>query len=200
MSGPEIMRTLQYFFYVISALMIWSCEVEPFEVNSLADTDSIPTEEITEDDDEPMSSLNTGEIRFNIEDRIYITDQTNGEIVNGLTTIVGEDELNGESITLLVEGERTGTYLFDQFVSQSFGTYSPGFDDMPYSTSINFGGGFVTITDVDLVDSHISGLFELTAYRESLDNEGNLIFDQFGDPVYDLVTLTEGEFYMIPIN
>ena len=197
MSGPEIMRALQYFFFVICGLMIWSCEVEPFDVNSLADTDNIPTEEVPEDNEDEMPPLNAGELRFKVDERIYLTDQTNGEIADGSITITGIEGLNGESINMMLEGEGSGTYLFDMF---NIATYNPSSVDRPYSTSVHFGEGFVNITDVDLVNSNMSGLFELIAYRESLDDEGNVVYDQFGVQVFDLVTLTEGEFYMIPIN
>ncbi len=194
------MKALRFFLLFCFGLLIWSCEVEPFEGNSLSETDPEvidPDPEEEDPEEHELPPLNAGELRFVLKGRSFLTDRANSVLNNGITTIVGYDISNGEGLTVHLNGEGSGTYLFD---SLNIATYSPSFVDRPYRTSVHHGEGTLSITDLDLPNAHMSGNFELIAYRETFDSEGNIVFDQNGNQIFDSVELGSGEFFMINID
>lgn len=147
--------------------------------------------------EEELPPLRAGELRFQIEDRIFLTDQTNAIVGGEIMTIVGFDGLSGEGLTMIIAGQSIDVYQFNDTNTASF---SPSFVDQPFTTQTHTGGGFVEITEMDMSGLSVSGFFNITAYRERQDNEGNPILDENGNPIFDSVELTNGEFYMISLN
>ena len=209
------MKTIQHIIFLFTCFFIWSCDIEPFDANSLTETgeSGMPDTEMMEEDEEspvmeeeeeeeemeeePESEFTTGLIRYEIESRTITSVQNNATIEGNLTTIVGIDKLTGERILISFFGTRNGTYNLDA-INEAI--YYPDFNARPYSTAVHIGAGLLMITNFDTVNNQIFGTFQFTAYREVLDSLGNPVLDQDGNKTYEFVQLDNGEFEMVPLN
>ena len=154
-------------------------------------------EEEEEMEEDPESEFTTGIVRYEIENRTIIATQNNATFDGNLTTIVGIDKLTGERIFISFFGDRNGTYNLD-VINETL--YYSDFNARPYSTGFHIGAGLLMVTNFDMVNNQISGTFQFTAYREVLDFEGNPVFDELGDIIYESIQIDDGEFEMIPFN
>ena len=118
----------------------------------------------------------------------------NGDIVQ--TSISGAN-VSGNSISLQIEAEGTGSYVLSNpvdFDNPGDGTamYAQlGTEGFPYTTTVN-STGTLEITEWDTQNMIVSGTFSFEAERE-VDNED-------GSVTVETVNITEGEFSNVPLQ
>lgn len=197
---------LLYLFMVLCSLI--SCEIEPFEGDSLSESEAIEIpgqddetlEEATESTEEEVNEgipFSTGTLSFVINSRSFNNDQNNAVVDGSRTTIVSVDKLTGERISITFTGNSDGLYGLGP-VNEAL--YNSNFLDEAYTTALNLGSGVLDVTRYDQNNNQIDGFFLFTAYRERKDALGNVVLDLEGNIVYDRVDILEGEFEKIPLN
>ncbi len=130
------------------------------------------------------------------------TASTAAAVFNGDNSLVitGELDATGQSISLNVENGSEGT--FD--LSAGAGTlnsavYIDADQTNPFISDTALGGfGQLTITEIDIDASTISGNFSFEGVRIALDADGNPITDGNGNPVIENVSISNGAFNSIP--
>ena len=203
------MKKGMYLIICCMALLLSSCEIEPFEGDSLsaeegseipmpADNPDFP-EELPEDEEEPdpETEFTTGELRYEIGGRSLLTIENNAAIDGDRTTVVGIDKMSGERVIISFVGNAAGLYIFDQ---NNSATYHPDFLQFPFLTPLDQESGFVDISRYDLQQNQIDGIFQFVAFRAIRDAEGNTILDPEDNPALEEVEIINGEFEMIPLN
>ncbi len=196
--------------FLFSLLLLMSCEIEPFEPDSLSETEGIELpgqEEVSQEEESETAEVeeevnesipfSTGTLSFEINSRSFNNDQNNGLIDGARTTVVSVDKLSGERINITFSGNSVGSYMLNDM---NVALYYPDFLQEAYSTALNLGSGSLEITRYDQINHQIDGIFEFTAYREREDVLGNVVLDLEGNIVFDRVDLLRGEFEKVPLN
>lgn len=198
--------TFIYLFAILYFLM--SCEIEPFEGDSLSESEAIEIpasedetrEEEAETSEEEFTEgigFSTGTLSFVINSRSFNNDQNNAVVAGSETTVVSVHKLTGERISIRFNGNSTGLYDLGN-VNEAL--YYADFLQEAYTTALNQGSGVLDVTRYDQINNQIDGLFNFIAYRERKDVLGNVVLDLEGNVVYDRVDILQGEFEMIPLN
>ena len=201
------MQIVRQILVLLLCWLITSCEFEPFEGDSLADsmdentttTDGADADDILDEDgvQEDEVPFSTGSLQYKINGRSFISDQTNGTVDPQMISIIGVDKDSGEGVQIELMATGLGTY---QLNGENTAFYLPNFTDDRFSTAVNNGSGMVKITKFDTVGREIDGTFYFTANRAVLDEEGNPVNDADGSPIYEEVSLLEGLFEEVSYN
>lgn len=135
---------------------------------------------------------------------VSYTAETTNNIYNPLTgsLVVSGIKADGEVIVLSADNAGIGTFDLATIAgSSNSGVYFPLNDSLnPYLTAAEFGGsGALQITELDLENLTVSGIFRFNGVRVQLDAQGNPILDGEGNPVLQNINITDGAFNTVPI-
>src|SRR5690606_7994385 len=156
-----------------------SCDNEPLEGEFIVDDPSLLI---------PSFKAELEEFTFEVE--FY-----SAETLQGVTTITGIRG-NGDIITLSLNGAGTGSF---DLVTQGFATFGIDIEPFAFNTNNQGGSGQVVVTEYSVENEIISGTFSFTGTSRVLDANGQPILDGDGDPTFDVVVITEGEFNNIQL-
>lgn len=165
-------------FFIAFAFI--SCDNEPLE-----------GEFVVED----PSELNP-EFRATVEGFEFIADTARAQTVQGVTTITGIRS-NGDVINLRLNGAGLGTF---DMVTQGEAVFGINVEPQAFSSLNQGGSGQVVITQYDVELGVISGTFSFIASRPLLDANGLPILDGGGNPTFDVVEITEGDFTNVSLE
>ena len=202
------MKKINFTYLFAITCLLMSCEIEPFEGDSLSESEVIEipgSEDETQEEESETAEeevdeeipFSTGTLSFEINSRSFNNDQNNAVVAGSRTTIVSVDKLTGERISITFTGNSDGLYGLGD-VNEAL--YHPDFLEEAYTTALNQGSGALDVTRYDEINKQIDGFFLFTAYRERKDVLGNVVLDLEGNVVYDRVDILEGEFEMVPLN
>ncbi|MDT8347867.1 MAG: DUF6252 family protein [Flavobacteriaceae bacterium] len=155
------------------------------------------------DDIEPLDEgfdINPG-TRFEAEvDGVEFSASLSQAIIsNGQTEIFGIIESTGEEISLFIDGNVSGTYVFNAQTPVNEAAYSPSANEVDFLAGPSGGSGTMTI-DFDMTNNVVSGNFNFIGVKIVLDANGNPILDANGNPVTEVVQIENGVFLAIPLT
>lgn len=168
------------FFALILLVTFVSCDNEPLEGDFIVDDPSLLVPSFTAEFED-----------FTFEAIFY-----SASTVQGITTITGIRS-NGDIITLNLNGSGVGSF---DMVTQGYASFGIDIEPFAFYTNNPGGSGSVAISQYDTQLGVISGTFSFIASRQLLDAGGLPILDGNGNPVYDLVVVSGGEFMNIPLE
>lgn len=170
-------------FIAFLAVQFFACENEPLE------GDFPPREE------EQTDSL---QVKFEamIDGEKFIASSVDAKISEDNYLILSGEKSTGEKILLKVPDISTGTFRLSGGEDDAdSGLYYRSSNRKPYTTDAEFGGlGEVKIDSIDGNFRRLSGKFEIEGVRPELDNMGNPVLDENGDPIIESVSIKEGVF------
>src|SRR5699024_1083639 len=170
-------------FIAFLAFQFFACENEPLE------GDFPPREE------EQTDSL---QVKFEamIDGEKFIASSVDAKISEDNYLILSGEKSTGEKILLKVPDISTGTFRLSGGEDDAdSGLYYRSSNRKPYTTDAEFGGlGEVKIDSIDGNFRRLSGKFEIEGVRPELDNMGNPVLDENGDPIIESVSIKEGVF------
>lgn len=133
------------------------------------------------DDNEPVTPVNTGTFTAEKDDEPYVATYSSAVQISGTTTIAGARGVNGEMITIIVQGTTTGTYNNTYMYYQ---TATQGTQYINVNPAVVMPNGVVTITAIG--NGTVSGTFNFTAYT----NEEGM----------EPIVFSEGSFENVPMT
>ncbi|WP_339611168.1 DUF6252 family protein [uncultured Planktosalinus sp.] len=169
-----------FIFVSIFTMVLYSCDNESLEGDFVVDDPELLT---------PMFYAEVEGVEFE-------GDTANAQTLQGITTITGIKS-NGDVINLNLYGTGVGSF---NMVSQGEATFGINVEPLAFSSQNEGGTGEVVVTQYDVELGAISGTFSFTATRPLLDANGQPILDNDGNPTFDVVVISEGEFNEIPLE
>lgn len=137
------------------------------------------------------------QFRAKVNDREFLAFETTAIISEENTMLLTGKKESGEAITFKIYDVSPGTFNLSTSQSdRNVGIYSKrSSDSIPFTTSRSLGGeGVITLSNIDEENHTITGTFSFKGVRVKLDEDGEPILDDFGNPVTQRVTITDGVF------
>lgn len=141
-------------------------------------------------------TLLDSEFKAEVEDFTFVAEEASAVTLQGVTTISGIRS-NGDVINLILSGSGVGAF---DLVTEGEATFGIDVAEEAFSTNNYGGSGQVVVTQYDIEAEVISGTFSFTATRILVDNNGQPILDSEGNPSFDQVVVSEGEFNNIALE
>lgn len=167
-------------FAILFLIVFTSCDNEPLEGEFIVDDPSLLVPSFTAE----------------FEDFTFDATFYSASTVQGVTTITGIRS-NGDIITLNLNGAGTGSF---DMVTQGYASFGIDIEPFAFFTNNPGGSGSVSVTQYDTQLEVISGSFSFIATRPLLDANGLPIVDGSGNPIFDVVEVSNGEFLNIPLE